>query len=170
MIKVFLANRPPLKEYEQQCVFSTMAVGEINRIAAETGNHWRKIFNVYAKFIYSLGIEKHDTDILKYKTWQQYRDERLLQSGSKTELHCDNSDLGQSFLINEPATVRIVMAKTYAESLLENVDLSRIDKDFAINKEQAIIVCPYFDYRQLSNVKIEVLIKLVILLQESSAL
>ena len=165
MIKVFMANRPPLKEYEQQAEFSTMAVGEIHSIAAQTGNHWRKIFNVYAKFIYSLGINNNDSDVLTYETWQKYRDERLLQSGSKTELHCDHSDLKQSFLVDEPATVRIVMGKGYAESLLENIELNWVDKDFAINKELAIIVCPYFDYRQLSNVKIAALIKLVVSLQ-----
>ena len=165
MIKVFVANRPPLKEYEQNNVFSMMAVGEIKRIATETGNHWRKIFNVYAKFIYSLGMHNNDKAILKYATWQQYRDERLLQSGSKTELHCEHSGLEQLFLINDPATVKIVMGKTYAESLLENIDLTWIDIDFAINKEHRIIVCPYFDYRQLSNVKIEALITLVISLQ-----
>ncbi len=167
MIKVFMANRPPLKEYEQQSVFSTMAMGEINKIATEAGNHWRKIFNVYAKFIYSLAMDENDANILKYKTWQQYRDGRLLQSASKTELHCGNPALERSFFIEEPTTVRIVMGKAYAESLLDGVELNWVDKDFAINKERAIIVCPYFDYRQLSNIKIEVLIKLLVLLRES---
>jgi len=36
-----------------------------------------------------------------------------------------------------------------------------VDNDFSVNREQRIIVAPYFDYRQLSNKKLEVLMGLI---------
>jgi hypothetical protein len=164
MIKVFTANRPPLPEYENKDQISSMPLGEIHRITAETGNHWRKIFNVYAKFMYSLAISKNDADILQYKTWQCYRDERLLQGGSDTQLHFSHVALAQCLLIVDAGAIRIVMGKAFSESLLADAEMTWVDKDFAINKKLSIIVCPYFDYRQLSNVKIAVLVNLVLAL------
>ena len=162
MIKVFMANRPPLKEYDNQHILSSMQLGEIHRIAEETGNHWRKIFNVYAKFMYSLAINVDDLAILKYKTWQLYRDKMLLQAGSQTQLHFGHADLEGVLVIEDPSCIRIVMGKTFADSLFVNGSLTWLDKDFAINKKLGVIVCPYFDYRQLSNVKIDRLVSLVI--------
>ena len=162
MIKVFMANRPPLKEYDNQNILSSMQAGEIHRIAEETGNHWRKIFNVYAKFMYSLAINTNDMDILKYKTWQRYRDKMLLQAGSQTQLHFNYADLDVFLALEDPVCIRIVMGKIFADSLFVKDSLTWLDKDFAINEKLGVIVCPYFDYRQLSNVKIDRLVSLVI--------
>jgi len=50
------------------------------------------------------------------------------------------------------------MGRTYAKSLVNSqlltAPLTWLDDEFAINKEARVIVCPYFDYRQLSNIKI----------------
>jgi hypothetical protein len=50
------------------------------------------------------------------------------------------------------------MGRTYAKSLVQSkqltVPLTWLDGEFAINKKERVIVCPYFDYRQLSNIKI----------------
>ncbi len=168
MIKVFMANRPPLKEYEDVNDVSALNVGEIYRIASETGNHWRKIFNVYAKFIFSLAAANNDSAVLNYKTWQQYRDERLLQQNSNTQLYFDHDELAALLSQADPHSVRIVMGKTFAESVLKDISLTWLDSYFAINKALGIIVCPYFDYRQLSNERIETLVKHVVALQRNS--
>lgn len=168
MIKVFMANRPPLKDYEDIDEISALNAGEIHRISSETGNHWRKIFNVYAKFIYSLALANHDSTVLNYKTWQQYRDERLLQESSSTQLYFENNGLMDLLSEIDPHAIRIVMGKAFAESVLKNITITWLDSYFAINKELGIIVCPYFDYRQLSNERIEVLVKHVITLQRDS--
>jgi hypothetical protein len=168
MIKVFMANRPPLKEYEDVNDVSALNTGEIYRIASETGNHWRKIFNVYAKFIFSLAAANNDSAVLNYKTWQQYRDERLLQQNSNTQLYFDHDELAALLSQADPHSVRIVMGKTFAESVLKDISLTWLDSYFAINKALGIIVCPYFDYRQLSNERIEILVKHVIALQRNS--
>ena len=52
MIKVYLANRPPLAEYQAIDVIDHFLEGDIEKIVTETGNHWRKIFNVYAKLMH----------------------------------------------------------------------------------------------------------------------
>lgn len=167
MIKVFMANRPPLPEYRDVRQVSALNGGEIRRVASETGNHWRKIFNVYAKFIYSLAMAKNEQSILSYKTWQEYRDEKLLQQGSNTQLYFDHEGMTNLLSQEDIGSVRIVMGKIFAEESLKNIRLIWLDSYFAINKELGIIVCPYFDYRQLSNERIEVLVRHVISLQRN---
>ncbi len=67
-IRVYIANRPPMEPYEHLENVKALTQGEIQQIAQQTGNHWRKIFNVYAKFLYSLyssqqalAVKLHDT-------------------------------------------------------------------------------------------------------------
>jgi hypothetical protein len=174
MIKVYLANRPPLAEYHNTKVIDHLPVGEIKRIATETGNHWRKIFNVYAKLVYCLA-EKTANPLLKQSSsWQAYRDQSLLQQGSETELHINSSatspELNRASSNN--SAIHIIMGKAFSERLLAHVPgecgrVEWLDKDFAINRSLKIIVCPYFDYRQLSNIKIERLAELIVSLQDS---
>lgn len=160
-INVYIANRPPLDEYDSIDGVIPMKPSEIYSISQLTGNHWRKVFNVYAKFIYELW------DIKNYKDWQSYRDERLLQTGSKVRL------LFSRPCLDETNKIHIVMGKQYAEKLglseLTHEGMVRIDKDFAIHKNKCLIVCPYFDYRQLSNEKITRLVKMVQDLQQKSS-
>jgi hypothetical protein len=179
MIKVYLANRPPLAEYHNTRVIEHLPIGEIKRIATETGNHWRKIFNVYAKLVYCLA-EKTTSPVSKqYCSWQAYRDQSLLQQGSDTELHIDSLFIDSSVTSPELSiassndfAVHIIMGKAFSERLLANIPeafgrVEWLDKDFAINRALKIIVCPYFDYRQLSNIKIKCLAELIVSLQDS---
>lgn len=157
MINVYLANRPPLAEYLNTEVVKHLPKGEIKRIADEVGNHWRKIFNVYAKLVYCLAEMAPLPLLQQFSRWQEYRDQALLQRGSGTALYLNSAQFDEA-----PLAVQIVMGKAYAECLLQGIVLEWLDKDFAINREQRIIVCPYFDYRQLSNVKIQYLAKLIL--------
>jgi hypothetical protein len=174
MIKVYLANRPPLKEYHNTAVIDHLPVGEIKRIASETGNHWRKIFNVYAKLVYCLAEKTVNPLLKQHCSWQAYRDQSLLQQGSDTELHIDSSSTSSELNIvsSNDFSVHIIMGKAFSERLLANVlqegvRVEWLDNDFAINRSLKIIVCPYFDYRQLSNIKIERLAELMVSLQDS---
>tara|TARA_R110001583_G_scaffold7222_2_gene36048 strand:- start:919 stop:1515 length:597 start_codon:yes stop_codon:yes gene_type:complete len=166
MIRVYLANRPPLAEYLDVDVIDHLPVGEIQRIASETGNHWRKIFNVYAKLIYSLAGMAHHSLLQQYGSWQEYRDQSLLQQGSDTELYLDPPSLS----LGLKSGVHVVMGKSFSERLLVDISLEWLDNDFAINRKQNIIVSPYFDYRQLSNIKIERLAELIVSLQNAVVL
>ena len=126
---------------------------EISAINTACGNGWRKVFNVYAKLLYAL-----DTSYFNYSsneaTWQTYRESFLLQTNSRTAL---------LFSAPQPLknkdSLHIICGKTYANHLIAtkqlSVDLTWLDSEFAIDKQNNLIVCPYFDYRQLSNIKIE---------------
>ncbi|MEH6448932.1 MAG: hypothetical protein V7765_09695 [Oleispira sp.] len=164
MIKVYLANRPPLEDYLNVDVLDRLQSGEIKRIGTETGNHWRKIFNVYAKLIYCLAEKTHHPLLQQHIRWQDYRDQTLLQQGSGTELHLASSSISSSSVITDK-WIHIVMGKSFSEGILEGTALEWLDKDFAVNRPQKIIVCPYFDYRQLSNIKIQSLAELIISLR-----
>ncbi|NTS77721.1 hypothetical protein HR060_12705 [Catenovulum sp. SM1970] len=158
-IEVYIANRPPLMPYGALDDCHLLEDGEIKFIADKTGNHWRKVFNVFAKFRYALKNDWFDDQTKHFNTWQNYRDERLLQINSDTNLRFDAIDA----LSTQSNTIRLIAGKQYAEQLLISADLSVIwlNESFAINPQQRIIVCPYFDYRQLSNIKIAFLIELI---------
>ena len=87
------------------------------------------------------------------------------------DLHCEDQDKGhneekgdtQARSMVKP--LHIVMGKSFSERILKGTALEWLDSDFAINRQRRIIVCPYFDYRQLSNIKIERLVELIVSLQ-----
>ena len=92
-----------------------------------------------------------------------------MQADSQTQLHFDHQGLSRVLANTDGGAVRIVMGKAFAERVLSNSQLTWLDAHFAINAELGIIVCPYFDYRQLSNARIEVLVSLVMSLNDADA-
>ena len=145
-LNVYIANRPPLPEFAALTDTQALLPGELAAIVAQTGNHWRKIFNIYAKLAFAL------QPVAGCVSWQQYRDSYLLQQG-----------VGQALLFSAPpenlnGAVHIVSGRSYAGTLALP-RLQWLDRDFAAG--QQLIVCPYFDYRQLSNIKLERLVELV---------
>lgn len=158
-ITVYIANRPPLAMYLSLSEITPLTQGEISAIGQQCGNGWRKVFNVYSKLLFSLdqnlfGFQQQAT------TWQAYRDKYLLQPGSPTALMFSPPILKPS-----ENTIHIIMGRTYAKNLVNtnqlNIPLVWLDNEFAINEQHRVIVCPYFDYRQLSNIKIERLALLI---------
>ncbi|KGJ99617.1 DUF6942 family protein [Thalassotalea sp. ND16A] len=165
-LKVYLDNRPPLEQYQSLVTMQPMVTEEISDIGRLTGNHWRKIFNVYAKLCFELA-PKH------FHSWQELRDRALLQKGSEQALLFNQPSFNHIFdAANDANTtdIHIIMGRTYAARLVQPLPFSQhllwLDKDFAINPKKRLIICPYFDYRQLSNVKITQLVKLIKTLQK----
>ena len=148
-VAVFIGNRPPLDEYLQRESLVPATEGELANIGRETGNHWRKVINIYAKLgflLYSQG----------YSTWQDYREKFLLTEGSQQVLLFNGS------IVTVPVgCVSIICGKTHAMTLLDKKELQWIDGDFAVVPSRRIVVTPYFDYRQLSNVKLDRLVRIV---------
>lgn len=157
--KVYCGNRPPMPPYEELEDLMPLQASDIATIAQHTGNHWRKIFNVYSKLMFEWlhgqrglprGIE----------SWQNYRDRFLLQAHSGEALLFDAPVLDAN-----PTDIHLIMGKQYAAQLGFHEDqqqgMYRLDADFAIWPAKRLIVCPYFDYRQLSNIKITALVKLL---------
>ena len=140
--QVYIANRPPLAQYQTLQTMHPLQAGEIAHIAAETGNHWRKIFNVYAKLAFALKPQG-------FSRWQDLRDQQLLQQGSGYALLFSPPD-SQA----ESAHVRLLLGKGYAAELGLASGLNWLDDSFAVHQQSGVLVCPYFDYRQLSDEKI----------------
>lgn len=151
-IALYIANRPQLDDYPVLSELKPMIPGEIAYIAQETGNHWRKVFNVSAKLLFELYSGTSPKNLPS--TWQAYRDSVLFQVNSGTALLFSKPALGHQ------DQVHIVCGKTYAHDLgLEN--LIWIDNYFATDEANRLIVCPYLDYRQLSNQRIAQLVTLI---------
>lgn len=152
-------------EYQQLKFITPVIPDEINTVNKACGNGWRKVFNVYAKLLYSLDKKYFDFSAFA-PTWQKYRDSFLLQPNSKVALLFSPPQPSKN---ND--SLHIICGKTYAKHLLATEQLVAnfiwLDDEFAIDKTQNLIVCPYFDYRQLSNIKIE---KLASLLKELKTL
>jgi hypothetical protein len=130
-----------------------LAMGELIHIVKHTSNHWRKVFNVYAKLLFDLHQLQGRKDLPD--TWQAYRDLELFQSHSQEALLFSPPQLDQ-----DTSTIHIIAGKTYAAHL-HLPPLVWLDSYFAISKEFRLIVAPYPDYRQLSNERIARLIELM---------
>ena len=152
-INFYIANRPPIDDYPVMDELRGLASGEIAHIVKHTSNHWRKAFNVYAKFLfdwYSLQQRKNLP-----ASWQEYRDTELFQPHSQEVLLFSAPDFN-----SHNTAIHIIAGKTYAANL-DLPPLVWLDAYFAVNREHRLIVAPYPDYRQLSNERIEKLITII---------
>jgi hypothetical protein len=152
-IKIYIANRPPIDDYPLLNNLRGLAAGELTHIVNNTSNHWRKVFNVYAKFLFDWYQQQGCTDLPD--SWQIYREQTLFQAHSFEALLFSTPQLQTA-----DAAFHIVAGKTYAATL-KLPSLTWLDSHFAINKDHRVIVSPYPDYRQLSNARIASLIKLM---------
>lgn len=157
-VAVYIEKRPPMPAWQQLDHLHAMQPGQINEINQACGNGWRKVFNVYSKVLFALPSEFYDF-AKRAPDWQTFRDEQLLQAHSQTTL------LFSPPILNKSKQLHIIAGRTYAKQLINNglldCQLTWLDDEFAINKSSKVIVCPYFDYRQLSNIKIARLSQLV---------
>ncbi|MCC5452377.1 hypothetical protein LMJ53_11655 [Rheinheimera sp. UJ51] len=157
-ICVYVAKRPPMQEYAALNHIQPLSTGEIAAINQACGNGWRKVFNVYAKLLFTLD-KRQFTFQQTADSWQQFREQQLLQIGSNTALLFS---LPQ-FAVNRHA-IHIIAGRTHAKALLDAglaAQLQWLNHEFAIDRQQRLLVCPYFDYRQLNNEKIQQLSTLI---------
>lgn len=156
-IRVYVAKRPPMQEYAYLSTIQPLLQGEIALINQACGNGWRKLFNVYAKLLFALPASFGF--LQQASSWQAYRDSVLLQAASNTAL------LFSSPQLTPPSnTLHIIAGRTYAKTLVEAglpLQLSWLNAEFAIDSHNRVVVCPYFDYRQLNNEKIGYLVSLI---------
>lgn len=154
--KVYLANQPNFEDLTALSNVKALSIGEIYAIGQTCGNGWRKVFNVYAKLVFALNMPSL-VSLNDAESWQDYRDKHLLQVDSNTSLLFSAPDLSK----DTGQCMHIVMGRTYAKSLDLPYVLTWLDNEFAIDKSNNLVVCPYFDYRQLSNLKIIRLVELI---------
>lgn len=155
-LRVYLANRPSLEPFTDPGGILPLADGDIDLINRHEGNHWRKIFNVYAKFLAELGFSLTD----KFSRWQDYRDQVMLQPGSDVALIFGPPALSTL----NPDHTHVFMGKQFALDcgFFSTDGAQWLTHDFAVN-HAGMMVCPYFDYRQLSDEKIRFLVSRITL-------
>lgn len=165
--RVYLPQPPAMEAYQQLNGVLALSPGEIEQIYRHCGNGWRKIFNVYAKLLCSLATGLLSTPCAG-ESWQQYRDQLLLQAGSGTALCFSAPEL--------PAPAgcfQLIAGRTHARQLLAAgmaADFVWLNSEFAVDPQQRLLVTPFFDYRQLNNAKIQLTARLLQLLQREAAL
>lgn len=166
LLKVYIANKPDYTFCGQTEIFQhdlpklvPLQHDDIYQCGQTCGNGWRKVFNVYAKLVFAHGSKKllWAEHRHQFTSWQHYRDNLLLQKNSNTSLHFTPPILD----LADNTKLHLIMGKTYAKSLELSNSLNWLNEDFAVDKTQKIIICPYFDYRQLSNAKILFLVDLM---------
>lgn len=161
-LRVYVANPPPMAEFCAATHVEPLVHGQIQQIASHCGNGWRKVFNVYAKLVFALP-KPWQPDLHGCSTWQDWRDRWLLQSGSHTSLLFSPPQLttATTHRVTEhqaSPVLHLIAGRQHARSLLATGQLTAslqwLDDEFAIAPAHALIVCPYLDYRQLSDAKI----------------
>lgn len=145
---LYAPHRPALEPYASLAQLQPLAPCELAALVTATGNHWRKIFNLYAKLLHRLSPLE--------ASWQACREQRLLQTGSATALHFSPpAALGSRAL-------HLVMGKAHAEAWgLDAVPDLVSHGSFRYSTEQRLILTPYFDYRALSNARLDELYRLI---------
>lgn len=164
VIRVYVDKRPPMAEYAVLSGVQPMQAGELELINRACGNGWRKLFNVYAKLLFELDTQQF-AFAQQAPSWQQYRDRQLLQAGSQTALLFSVPELTPA-----EKTVHIIAGRTHAKTLLEAglpAQLHWLNNEFASDQHNRLLVCPYFDYRQLNNEKLVYLAQLIKALDET---
>ncbi|NVK56752.1 MAG: hypothetical protein HWE26_14185 [Alteromonadaceae bacterium] len=152
-LRVYIGNRPNTEVVHTVAGMTPLLPGNIHQIGQDCGNGWRKVFNVFAKLAYALPPPAGFSQ--QHACWQHFRDNSLLQADSRCALW-----------FTEPAeysehAIHIISGKTFANTLSIAPSLHWLTPDFAVDPQRNIVVCPYFDYRQLSNNKILFLIDLL---------
>ncbi|WP_445768595.1 DUF6942 family protein [Rheinheimera sp.] len=157
-LRVYIANRPPMTEYAALAAVQPLHSGEIELINRACGNGWRKVFNVYAKLLFALDTQQF-TFTQQASSWQQYRDQHLLQAASNTALL-----FSAPVLHADQKAIHIIAGRTHTKALLDAglpLQLNWLNHEFAIDQHHRVLVCPYFDYRQLNNEKLAQLAGLI---------
>jgi hypothetical protein len=170
-LKTYIANKPAYSFQNSNRLLTENVIplnkNDIYACGQSCGNGWRKVFNVYAKLVYAMA-SSHLVDYEKCKSWQEYRDESLLQERSNTALMFAPPIFESKVIPNQNASaLHIIMGKGYAKSLIDegyfdnSPFIEWVTPEFAVIPEKHTIICPYFDYRQLSNAKIIFLLELI---------
>lgn len=157
VVRVYIDKRPNREDYLQLDRLRGVNQGEIYDIGQDFGNGWRKVFNLLAKLMFSL-TSARVTSTKDCKTWQMFRDRQCLWGDTEHallfSLPCQNED-----------GVNIIMGKTYGMNLVEKGmlpnDFVWLDAHFALSQSSRTIISPYFDYRQLTNERLQILVSLV---------
>lgn len=148
-LAVYFENKPPVEVYHLSLGVNPLSHAEFSHIIQNSSNNWRKLFNCYAKLAFAL-------DAKGFESWQNLRDAEMLGLKSEGALLFSKPNFEL-----ESNRIHIISGRTYAAKLNLPFELNWLSPQFAINTQFNCIVSPYFDYRQLSNERLAILVKLV---------
>lgn len=155
-VVLHIANRPPLVDFEHE-INRSLQQAEAADIIKATGNHWRKVFSILAKISFAL----FDTQC---KTWQEYRDTKLLtENGFEYVCFSPLADTRSQLDLTNQTSVSILCGFSYAETQL---DFSSLVSHQSVEKlkwseHQQCLVTPYFDWRQLNNEMLKIVTNII---------
>lgn len=149
---LYTPHRPPLPRYRDLAGFSPAPPGETRAVIAETGNHWRKIFSIFAKLHTALSRPtENGNGEAKEQRWQTVRDEQLFTAGSGTALLFENR------LLPVKDAVHIIGGKDWA-ARFDLPPTVAIDPEGRLQHTGNCYLTPYLDYRQFPNALIDLLV------------
>ena len=130
-IALYMANRPLLPPAIHRA--GGLSVPEL---ISMNGNHWRKIFTIFAKLV------SNEDD------WKTYRDDCLLQ---EREVICFTDGLQES------ASFHLIAGKASWEYFgMDMTGFKALDLEQRLWVKGNVMCTPYFDYRQFPNALIDV--------------
>lgn len=147
-LRVFIGNQPELPKRLAGSGLHPLADNDMADLVTANSNHWRKVFNIYAKLCFEIFLDHTAT------TWQDYRERYLLRHGENHSLVF--TPWSTSFSTND--AVNIICGKTYAQNLGLLEKAQRLHDGFFNTVHHNTFIAPYFDYRALSNTKVRWLI------------
>jgi hypothetical protein len=176
-LNVYIDKLPPMDQWQSLDFIESLTIQQINEINQACGNGWRKVFNIYAKLMYAL-------EPASLNSWQEYRDLTLLTENSDCALLHQTAE---DFVLPDKGNpINVIMGKQFGTAIVQNIkinqnitvyllsesgditqpfdtDTGTIPSDFSLLTfdHGVALVCPYFDYRQLSNVKLTQLVNII---------
>lgn len=145
LLCLYTPHRPPLEQCKNLNGYRPAYPGETAQIIAETGNHWRKIFTIFAKIYTEL--------ICPDKRWQEVRDQRLFTENSHSAL------LFQDSILPIEQGIHIIGGKDFAAGFtLPTQQGQCIDDAGKVLAYGNCYLTPYLDYRQFPNALIDQLV------------
>lgn len=159
-ISFYIGNIPDFIGFNTPTHFRPAELSELAYIVSNTSNHWRKVFNVYAKVMWQW-LNLTDPDQVNQlekcgvTSWQHYRDNRLFQREGNEALIFSAFDPKYS-----RSHLHVFAGKTYGHQQYPH-NLIEVNQQFWISPSNKLIIAPYPDYRQLTNARIDFLISLL---------
>jgi len=142
---LYIDKRPELGFCKDLSDLECLQASQLDLIKA-TGNHWRKILNIFAKIAFAMNAQKCET-------WQAYRDDKLLTKQGDEALIFQNS------LVDSEAIHLICGKSFFHEFDLEENEFRALDEAGEISFKGRVYRVPYLDYRQFPNSLIEMLVE-----------
>lgn len=146
---ILYVPRPiPFADLENPNVSRALGENEAIDIMKNCSNDWRKIFSTFSKIIHPI--------IEAPCTWQNYRDQHLLQAHGNEALVFGPYLLDSKF----PDAVHIIAGKNfYKDFELPSRSWSTLEETSNLHRSGLLFKTPYFDYRQFPNRLIDIFVE-----------